>query len=240
MKNNAKIIEKQRSAGEQGNVLFLILIAVALFAALSYAVTQSSRSGGGDASNETNLINSAQITQYPSGVRTSIIRMMVSGGKTVDDITFNVPSDFGSISGSEGNNAFHPTGGGATYVQAPGDVMASGSAGTWYFNGNFEVENIGTSVATSPDGNEITAFLPGVANSICQKINSELGITTTDASGIPEYAVAATEYEDSKLQGDTIPASETELDTELSGQPFGCFRSTTTSTNVYYHVLIER
>ncbi|HEY8190982.1 MAG TPA: hypothetical protein VIG74_01055, partial [Alphaproteobacteria bacterium] len=60
--------------GERGNVLFLILIAVALFAALSYAVTQSSRSGGGDANSETNLINSATLTQYPAGLRTSIIR----------------------------------------------------------------------------------------------------------------------------------------------------------------------
>ena len=74
------MIENKRS-GERGNVLFLILIAVALFAALSYAVTQSTRSGSGDASGETNLISSAQLTQYPAGIRTSIVRMIIAGAQ---------------------------------------------------------------------------------------------------------------------------------------------------------------
>ena len=85
--------KKDNNAAQEGNVLFLILIAVALFAALSYAVTQSSRSGGGDTS-ETTLINTAQITQYPASVRTSIIRMLVSGNVAADELLFVIPADF--------------------------------------------------------------------------------------------------------------------------------------------------
>lgn len=67
---------------QRGNVLFLILIAVALFAALSYAVTSSSRSGGGDASKETAHANAAAIIQYATSVKNAIVRI-----KTVNDCT---------------------------------------------------------------------------------------------------------------------------------------------------------
>src|SRR5262249_311305 len=137
-------IHEKSSRRESGNVLFLILIAVALFAALSYAVTQSSRSGGGDASSETSLVNSAQITHYPSSVRTAIIRMMVSKGVDATQLEFDSPSDFGSSSATYG--VFHPSAGGASLAMAPADIMASGSQAPWLFNSDYQIDGIGTTV----------------------------------------------------------------------------------------------
>lgn len=229
--------ERKRN-GEQGNVLFLILIAVALFAALSYAVTQSTRSGGGDAARETNLVNSAQLTQYPAGIRTSLVRMIIGGTAIDSPVTFNSPSDFGGLTAAELElNAFHPTGGGATYQLAPSDLVLAAATvpGTWYFNANFEIPNIGTNGA---GGNDLIAFLPDVPLAMCNRINEELGITA-----LTTWDPTDANYEDSILDGDAFPgvAAET-FDAGLTGQPFGCFAdsSTTPDMYIYYHVLIER
>ncbi len=226
---------------EAGNVLFLILIAVALFAALSYAVTQSTRSSG-DASSETNLISSASITQYPSAIRTATVRMIINGtGPT--ELLFDPPSSFGSLSAvQQARNVFHPSGGQATFQNAPADIMANNAQGQWFFNTHFEVLNLGTAVASSSDGNEIIGFLPGIKQGICSKLNDEAGIGTT----IPVVTASiSANYSQQQNISYTLPASETILGTVasttlLSGQPFGCFRNTATGDYVYYHVLVER
>jgi hypothetical protein len=225
---------------EKGNVLFLILIAVALFAALSYAVTQSTRSGGGSGDNETALINSAQITQYPASVRTAVVRMII-GGTDYANLEFNAPSAYSDLTGTA-VGVFHPQGGGATYVQAPASLMATGSPGTWHFNGEFEVVDVGTSTAADSAGNEVMAFLPGITQTLCNRINQELGIS----GDVNTAADVSTEFETDMVNDGTpysLPAGEEVLGDAgtpaLQGQPFGCFQNNS-AEYVYYHVLIEQ
>ena len=70
----------------RGNALFLILIAVALFAALSYAVTNSGRGGSG-VDKEQAEIDAAQIMQFFSQVQTAYTRLELIGG--YDQVLFN-------------------------------------------------------------------------------------------------------------------------------------------------------
>jgi len=241
----------RRDARESGNVLFLILIAVALFAALSYAVTQSSRSGGNESTGEKSIISGAQVTQYPAGVRTSIVRMLIDNNTAIEHLEFNSPSDFANltqISNKYVYGVFHPDGGGATYQNAPADIMDSGTVGVWYFNAEFHVPLIGTSNA-SVESNELTAFLPGVKSIVCVKVDDQLGIPS---SPIPVVAINAANFRVTQGAGtgyQAYPTSYTAGNTittggspdALSGQPFGCFATNdATPVYIYYHVLLER
>ncbi len=248
-------IEYRNRETERGNVLFLILIAVALFAALSYAVTQSTRSGSGDASGETNLINSAQLAQYPAGVRTSVVRMVI-GGISVDQLVFDGPTNFGVISDLR-YAVFHPQGGGAVFQRAPQELLDQGASGSWIFSSVYQVDGIGATNVADTGANEIIAFLPGVSQNICRRLNREVGITSGNADGIPgipegdlggglTIAVPAA----AQAMVDATPGIPDTagglIGNNLAGQPFGCYRNGAanatypTRTYVYYHVLVER
>ena len=233
------------SSGDSGNVLFLILIAVALFAALSYAVTQSTRSGGGDASSETNLVNSAQITQYPAGIKTSITRMVISNSVDPSTLEFNPPADFGTLTDTS-YGVFHPSGGGAIYALAPDSVVETSlnASKAWVFNSENEIYNIGTDGAPSVGSADIIAFLPGVKQSICTSIHNKLGLSTTfpdeTADGIDYASVMDDANPGIGAGGAIIGNSGGSI---LNGQPQGCFignNATTPVTYVYYGVLVER
>lgn len=225
---------------ESGNVLFLILIAVILFAALSYAVTQSTQTGTKGVEDDNAAISAAQIVQYPSGLRTSVMRMVLSG-VALDELEFNGPDHFDDLS-SVPRGVFHPQGGGAAFQEGSSSIMEGDVAGPWFYNAEFEVENIGMETTGSMDGNEIIAFLPGIRRGICMRLNKESGV-----AAIPVATVnLTTSFEKNMDEGYVDPSGEIILGPKgtngtdaLKGQAFGCFQNSD-GRYVYYHVIAER
>lgn len=238
--SNTSAQNERRS--ERGNVLFLILIAVALFAALSYAVTQSTRSGGGDASKETNLVNAAGITQYPASIKTAITRMIISSSVDPDKLLFDTPSTFDDLDDDDkkARAVFYPTGGGASYVEAPASVMETpGTAGTWHFNMQNQVLNIGKSddSGVTIDNADVIAFLPNVKKAVCDSIHTKLGLPLSYSQpSVVNITFDMFEATTTAAPTGTIGA---ETSDPLLGQPQGCFL-TSAGKYVYYQVVAER
>lgn len=234
------------SRSQRGNVLFLILIAVALFAALSYAVTQSSRSGG-DASKETNVINTASLTQYPNSVRTSVLRLII-GGIAPEDIYFNKPDEFSGAGftyfvSRESRGTFHPLGGAAAYQQVPANLTTSATALDWKFSLDFEIPLLGLS-GSGYTGNDLVAFADGVSQSICDRVNKELhqynGETPIRTAAVTLANERTATTSAPALPDDVVLSVDTPTATWLDNKAFGCFQNGTGGNYVFFYVMAER
>jgi hypothetical protein len=188
----------------RGNALFLILIGVALFAALAYAVTQSGRSGNGSISREQTQIAAAEIVQMGAAMKAAADRMVLSGVPMTSVQLYAGtaicpnpdPSGYypaGRVECSSGANClFSPTGGGAQIPQLPQTInmwdsssivrrmcyvmVADANNG----GGGMSLAGIGQDLGgTSPNLSGTDAFwsLQGITLELCQAINAGLGLT---------------------------------------------------------------
>jgi hypothetical protein len=192
------------------------------------------------------------MTQYPTALRTAIIRQVL-GGVAIESVLFNAPGSFGASTNLE---VFHPSGGGATYQQAPADLSAGGNSTlTWTYNAEFDVPGVGIDGA---GGNDVIAFLPGVSAGICRQVNEELGLQATTPpctagagmpSGVPMVANATTALVNTNMvTGYTFPTTDRPdltgpagCPTVFNRQASGCFAENTPSTRfTFYSVLLER
>lgn len=115
------------SSKNAGNVLFLILIAVALFAALSYAVTSSSRSGTGSTTKEKAQLSQGVIDSYTSAINAGTLRLQMRGCTSID---YTPPAGWGAE--DHKCHLFHPDGGGVIYQNISlGDGVCSNNASPW-------------------------------------------------------------------------------------------------------------
>lgn len=93
---------KSLRSEQQGNVLFLILIAVVLFAALSYAVSMSTRNNQKDAGAEKIQVTAAALIQYATSVENAVTRLRAANTCSDTDISFATPA-YQTLGGSDAN-----------------------------------------------------------------------------------------------------------------------------------------
>lgn len=224
-KGSRTLMQAQKEAG---NALFLILIAVVLFAALAYAITQfSGKSGNG---REQGPLASTGVTQYSSAIRTGVTRMLLRD-IPIDEIDFTMPPE-GGFQGLSDEQArkmvFHPAGGGVSYAPIDPSIVStvltssesfnSKQNGNWHFV-RIKVMGIGT------DASELVAALDDVKQSVCLGINRQI----TGSKTIPVINGSSHDI----LNG-TVPLTDFLID----GQPFLCIKSK--DSYIYYHVLAEQ
>lgn len=159
-----------------GNVLFLILIAVALFAALSYVVTQSSRSGTAGVSDDKLALMATQLLQHGVATRTTIARMAVNGSN-MDTLDFWWDQNpVGAVFGKEG--------GGVRLAPPNLAGVATGITDYFYHTQTADPTSIANIGTTAPDI-IMALILPlnASAEKLCGIINKKLGI-----NGVPGSA----------------------------------------------------
>ena len=220
-----------------GNALFLILIAVALFAALSYAVTNSGRGGGG-IDREQAALQASELEQNISQIRTAIQRLQLMNGCSNTDISLHYDSDEnGSLDeydayynlNSVGNTAcyvFHPDGGGLTF---PNIKFADGGI---RFNGRNQIAGIGLDNGDA-DSSELVVFYQEIGLGVCEAINSKRDIPSpppvSDRWTSPLFAGSyGSAY---RIAG---PSDE------FSGKDVGCMNINGSNRYIVYASLIDR
>lgn len=230
---------------QQGNVLFLILIAVVLFAALSYAVTQSSR-GGGNADRETAQLSASQAVQYASALDYAITKLTLMNGCTETSISFENSTVTGYANTEDPSSTtacqiFHADGAGMSWASPPPGV----NDGTPYFFN--KTVNVYETNSTTYNG-DLIMFLFNVSESFCDAVNSGVGITGTPEDSGNILKTEASKFDGEYLPSDGLKGSPTNTDCDdpgietpnLCGVPTACFIEGDTGERHFMHVLISR
>jgi len=228
----------QNRNNESGNVLFYILIAVVLIAALSYAVTRSNQGGGGAVSEEKAKLAASELIEFGNVVANAVAQLRLRG---CPDTQLSFEND--QVAGYTNGNApsddtchlFKLPGGALNWSDVPADAAASATA-VWTFNGEMDFENIGSN-CTNNGCTEMVAIIPDVRTAVCEKVNDLLGMdtpATLPVDGSSSVVKFTGSYGYSNQVGDEVNSAK------LAGFKTGCFTSTAAGYNVFYRILRAR
>lgn len=220
-----------KSHRESGNVLFYILIAVVLLAALSYAVANSGRGKADIINEERARLIASEMIEYTDIISNAVTQLKLRGCNE-NEISFenNLTSGYANANAPADQtcHVFNINGGAITAKNPPEEGLPSSPLLTEYrFVGSNTVPGV-KNVAGE------LIILANVSENICSQTNELLGVTpTTPAQDTNDFNIVR--FTGNYAQSDAINGYDGELQ--------ACIESTTGTTAnnfFFYKVLIAR
>lgn len=221
---------------QHGNILFLILLAVVLFAALAYAVTSSMRGGGKDASREKYDTLAAQMVQHFALLEQTMMRARlmndvpewgfdVSGASTTSRSTANATCTTAAC------KIYTDTGGPVPPLTIPDWASLTADPvqrrANWYV---LSILNVGT---PAPD---IVVSYTYLTRGLCEAFNRIVG--ATDVNLVPTDSLTPITFYSATLT--SIPASTSALGDEapdLIGRRAVCHHAGIDIYRLFYTIM---
>lgn len=180
-----------QNQNQKGNVLFIVLVGIALFAALVMAMTRSSNTDGGAVMSQAEAkLHAASIMRFGSDVEQAVRRLTTIGGCDVTQVSFEKSPFDGSDTDYVNPNAptdlhchvYSPNGGQVEYITFDDkwkDEAYSTSSiyGDWFISimcfGPGSTPNCNTTTETERRGS-VVLYAPLIKKEICKEINASV------------------------------------------------------------------
>lgn len=224
---------------EHGGAIFYILFAIAMIAALTFALNKGSKMSGSTLSGDKSRLAAQEIISFAETVASTVDKLKLRGF-TDTQISFenNLHTVYTNANCTQTACKVFAIGGGSLNYTAPNagwlddSYSTQSHYGKWFFTGNLNIDGTRTTET------DLVLMLPYVAKEVCEKINETLDLaapTVTDSfSGTVDYFNGAA--------GDYTAAAAPNIGdtaTSYSGKKLFCFKSAANEYQVV-QVLINR
>jgi hypothetical protein len=221
---------------ERGNILWFLLLAIALLGILTVVMTRSGSNTDEAGDRERRTVKSSELFRYGASIRTAIGNMLQQG-VSENEISFeHNGTDLNARCTASNCKIFNTGGAGLNYRTFPD----ANDGSNWIFTGANNVgtaaDPVGTTAAGT--GNDLVMLLPNAKSSLCTDINTELGVGTSGTLPADAGGIVTTAFDGaypsavlSVLDGDATPF-------ELDGHEAGCFIAG--GVTYFYFVVLAR
>lgn len=236
----------RRHNPQSGNIFFWIFIMIVLFGALSWAMSQGSRSGSNTISSENAKLAAAEILDVGKKMRDAVQQLRINGCSDTE-ISFEGEPSTGynyvnPLSPGPQCRVFHPNGAGfSTSKPSVGRVG-------WAMIGVHCYEGLGSSNICDPTTTELELNLIDIPDQVCIEINKIAGIGVAGAAPpLENYTNWINQWGiGSPFIGTYTGVNNVTWKIEgigASGKTFGCYEDALGSSageNIFYYILIAR